>query len=241
MRKITIKNDSGSTQTVLGKVLSDQSTIEIDTYAKLESFRKDSVLMQLVSSQDLIVCNEEGDITSVSDALAWIYQDNPSEVKMAEAVETSGVKDPKGMRARLVGIINKTVTKSTVDKIDWLCPQLQYAGVNKNSYFDGIQYYAKDAEMGDKATFQVVDKDGTGVTLGLYPQAYYDAYKDGDDVLVVEEFGTDWYMIPNNMEDLMLYKARILPGLYIRMIYTSTGTTDDVKLVVNLFRHLDGS
>ena len=116
--------------------------------------------------------------------------------------------------------------------------QLTYGGSNKNSIFNGVQYYAKNAEVGDSITFQVVDKDGTGVTLGLYPQAYYDAYKDGNGVLVIEEFGDSWYVAPNTMEDIILYESTIYPGLYLRSSYTSTGTGSDPEFMLNLYRHL---
>jgi hypothetical protein len=154
--------------------------------------------------------------------------------------EQVAVINPNGKRARLKGIISASATANSTTDHDWLIDQQQYpSGTNVNSVFDGIEYYSKDSSTGDHMSFQVVDKDGTGVTLGLYPQAYYDAYKDGNGVLVVEEFGNNWYVAPNALEDIVLYKAALLPGLYIRVKYHNTHATQNTEFFVNLFRHLD--
>lgn len=200
------------------------------------TWSEDSDLIAAITAGKADVGDASSYFTTTAEKIRHLQGDTPPEVSVSEAIETSGVKDPKGMRARLIGIMNETITAGTTQDIDWLCPQLQYQGVDRKSYFDGIQYYAKDATIGDKADFQVIDKDGVGVLAGWYDQATFDAMGN---LYVVEEFGSDWYMIPDTMEDLMLYKAGIIPGLYIRMKYTSTGTTD-VKIIVNLFRHLDG-
>lgn len=155
-------------------------------------------------------------------------------------IQNSAVVDPQGKRARLKGIIFSTATANSVTDHDWQIPQLQYPpGTNVYSIFDGIEYYAKDATLGDNMDFQVVDKDGSGVTLGLYPQAYYDAYKDANGVLVVEEFGNSWYVAPNKLEDIVLYKAALLPGLYLRVKYDNIHATQDTEFFVNIFRHID--
>lgn len=154
---------------------------------------------------------------------------------------TSGVLEPGSLRARLIGTHNTNATKTSTTTHDWDIPQEYYQGVAKSTYFDGIQYYVKDAEVGDSIIFQIVDKTGAGVSLGLYPQEYYDAYKDGNGHLLVEEFGDSWFVVPNSSETIKLYKARLIPGLAVRVIYTSTGTVNDPKLICNLFRHLDGN
>ncbi len=161
--------------------------------------------------------------------------------KKASSQEISGLKDPKGMRARLVGTHSTTTTKNSMTSIDWTISQLTYAGVNKKSYFDGIEYFAKDAVIGDSMIFQVVDTDGSGVGLGLYPQAYYDAYKDGNGDLLVEQFGDSWYVVPDVDKNIVLYKARLYPGLKLRIKYTSTGTVTDPYIICNIFRHMDGN
>lgn len=137
--------------------------------------------------------------------------------------ETSGVRDPDGLRARLVGTHNVTVTKNTTQDIDWLIPDLTWSGSSKQCYFDGLQYYAENAKLGDRATFQVIDIDGV-----LYPAG-----------TVLEEFSTNWYIMPDYAQKILLYKAKLIKDLYIRIKYTSTSTTTDVNFVCSLFRHLN--
>lgn len=234
---IKIKNDDVSPHTWVGKAFAATEEYTLLT-SEHSTWGADDDLIAAITAGNALVSDGTSYFTSTAAAIAHLQGNTPSDVKLSESANISGVKDPKGMRARLVGIINETVTKNSTEDIDWLCPQLQYNAVNKSSYFDGIQYYAENAEVGDKATFQVIDKDGVGVTFGWYTQAQFDAMGS---LYVVEEFGTNWYMVPNVMEDLMLYKAQIIPGLYLRMKYTSVGTTNDVKLVVNLFRHMDAN
>lgn len=235
-----IKNDSGSDKTWVGQLVENNTYYNIQSTEEV-SWANDSTLLADIGSGDAIVAKDDSgsnDITDVNDAINYLKGLLPSSVELSKPANLSGVKEANGMRARLIGIINQTVTKNTTTNLDWLCPQLQYNSVDKPSYFDGIEYYAKDAEVGDKATFQVVDKDGFGVTAGWYTQAQFDAMGN---LYVVEEFGKDWAMMPNDKHHLSLYKASIIPGLYIRLKYTSTGTTNDIDLVVNLFRHLDGT
>ena len=234
-----IKNNSGADKTWCGQLVTDGSYYQLQS-GEVGTWASNSTLLTDIATGDAIVAKDDSgmlNITDVNDAINYLKDNLPKDVKLFESATMSGVKDPKGMRARLTGIINNTITAGSTTDLDWACPQLQYQGLDKPSYFDGIQYYAKDAEIGDKASFQVVDKDGVGVTLGWYDQATFDAMGN---LYVVEEFGKDWYMMPNEKIDLMLYKAAIIPGLYIRMKYTSTGATN-VKIVINLFRHLDGN
>lgn len=132
----------------------------------------------------------------------------------------SGIKDPLGLRARLVGSHFATITAGQSADIDWQIPQLAWLGQNKHSYFDGIEYCAS-AELGDKITFQVVDVDGISYPAGT----------------VLEEFGTNVYVMPNAINKVVLYKAKLIVGMYLRLKYTSTGSTD-VKIACNIFRHL---
>lgn len=128
------------------------------------------------------------------------------------------------LRARLVGILGVSATKNDTTDHDYKIPQLTYQTVNKASYMDGIQYYAKDAVVGDKITFQVVDVDNI---LGYGANT------------VLDEFGKNWYVMPDKEVTIRLYKASLIKDLYIRLKYTSTGTVLDVDMVCNLFRHMD--
>ena len=134
----------------------------------------------------------------------------------------TGVKEPNYYRARLKGMGNITVPKGTTVDLDYQMEQLSYGNpaVNKISYFDGVQYYAKDAEIGDTVKFQMVDKDGL-----VYPAG-----------TILDEFGTDWNISPDTLEDIRLFKSKVYPGFYLRVKYTSVGTVNDVKFMCNLFR-----
>lgn len=203
---------------------------------KLIRWQTDSVLLADIGSATAIVARDNTgneDISDVNDAIEYLKQLQPRKV------ENVAIADPNGKRARLKGSHYATATANTTTSSDFLIPQLQYLGSNVNSIFNGVQYYAKDATLGDSITFQIVDKDGSGVGLGLYPQAYYDAYKDANGVLLVEEFGDDWYIAPNSCEDIILYRAAMLPGLYMRVIYNNTHATNTVSFIINIFRHIE--
>lgn len=146
------------------------------------------------------------------------------EIPSDKPVRNYALAEGSTMRARVIGIFNETLTKDGVRTIDWKIPQLTYNAVNKDSFMDGIQYYACDAVAGDKMTFQIVDVDNI---LG---------YGAGT---VLDEFGEDWGVMPDTHDTLRLYKAKLIKDLYIRIIYTSTGTASDVKFICNLFRHMD--
>jgi hypothetical protein len=233
-----IKNADIIDNTWVGQLIPAGTYYEIQQHEEFDWANNSSLLADIGSGKAIVAKDSSGtnDIVDINEAINYLKDNLPKDVKISESATISGVKDPAGMRARLVGIINSTITAGQTVDLDWLCPQLSFDGVNKKSYFDGIEYYAKNGNIGDKATFQVVDKDGIGVLVGWYTQAQFDAMGN---LYVVEEFGEDWYMIPDALEHLMLYKAAIVPGLYIRMKYTSTGSTN-VDIVVNLFRHLNG-
>lgn len=214
-------------------------------YHKLKDSQKQvwaglsNLLVDIASGDAIVAKIDDGnnDIVDVNEAINYLKGLLPQDVNIPASVGIRGVKEPKNMRARLAGIISDTVPNGTTKNLDWLMDNVSYNGQNKKCYFDGIQYYSSNANIGDCACFQVVDKDGFGVLAGWYDQATFDAM--GNEY-VVEQFGMDWYMLPNVKEDLMLYKSEIVPGLYIRVRYTSTGT-EDVNVIVNLFRHLDSS
>jgi hypothetical protein len=91
---------------------------------------------------------------------------------------------------------------------------------------NGIEFFTKDSEVGDKMSFRIVDVNNI---LGYGAGA------------VLDEFGKDWFVAPNTLNKIVLYKANLIAGLFIRIVYTSTGTTNDVRLICNLFRHMDTS
>lgn len=139
-------------------------------------------------------------------------------------ITTNPVKEPEGFRARLVGSHFSTITAGNSKDMDWKIPNLQWSGSNKQTYFDGVEYYAKDSELGDVVSFQVVDVDGITYPAGT----------------VLEEFATDLQIIPDTKDVIRLYKAKLIPGMYVRIKYTSTGS-NDVKFICNMLRHLDAN
>lgn len=146
------------------------------------------------------------------------------EIPTTKPVHLFALNEGSTLRARLIGIQSVTATKNSTTDHDWKIPQLSYQAVNKASFMDGVQYYAKDAEVGDNLTFQVIDIDNI---LG---------YGAGT---VLDEFGKDWYVMPDKEVTIRLYKASLIKDLYIRLKYTSIGTVNDVSLICNLFRHMD--
>lgn len=133
-----------------------------------------------------------------------------------------GVRNPNGLRARIIGSHQDTVAKGTTQDLDWKIPQLAYGGSNKQAYFDGVEYYAKNAEVGDSVKFQIVDVDNI---LG------YGAN------FVVEEFA-DVYVMPDAPIHFTLYKAKLVANLYVRIKYNSIGSINNIDFVCNLMRHL---
>lgn len=136
--------------------------------------------------------------------------------------ETKALKDAGSIRARLIGSHCDTITAGETQELNWKIPDVQWLSVSKQTYFDGVSYYAQNAEIGDKITFQVVDVDGI----------YYPAGT------VLEEFATDYNVYPNCIDQIRLYKGKLIKDLYIVIEYISTGSTD-VKFACNMLRHLD--
>ena len=175
-------------------------------------------LVTKVGSGDIIINDGTADL-SAADGIRQVQGSYP------KVVSRYALSEGGALRARLIGIHhNATATKNTTTNLDWKIPNVSYGGSNKQSYMDGIQFKATDAVDGDKMSFQVIDIDNI---LG---------YGAGT---VLDEFGKDWAVMPDKEETMRLYKAKLIPNLYIRLVYVSIGTTNDVKLNVNLFRHMD--
>lgn len=142
--------------------------------------------------------------------------------KKVSIIQPSGVKQPDGQRARLMSIHDETISAGTSKNIDWKIENISWLGNNKKIIFDGVNYYCKNGNIGDSVDFQVIDLDGI-----LYPAG-----------TVLEQFATNYKVFPNIMQEVKLYKASLIAGLYIRVIYTSTGT-ENVHFVCNIHQHID--
>jgi hypothetical protein len=110
-----------------------------------------------------------------------------------------------------------TATKTTSSNID--------LKVTETKFVNGLEMVAKNHVFGDSAHFQVVDVDNIlGAGAGL----------------VLDQFGTNWYLAEDVQRQgpyILPYPAQVLAGLYLRIVYNSVGTTDDVELKVNYFLH----
>ena len=90
-------------------------------------------------------------------------------------------------------------------------------------YFNGLEIVLKNHDWDDYASMQVVDVDGIVAPAGT----------------VLSEFATTWRFddsVQNQGTFTLNYKATILKDLYIRIAYTSAGSTD-VKANYNFFLH----
>jgi hypothetical protein len=146
----------------------------------------------------------------------------PLPENVIQKISVDGVAEPVGKRARLKGVIKGTIPAGTEVDLDYKMEQISYKGTNRASIFDGIEYFAKDATSEDEVTFQVVDKDNL---LGYGANT------------VLEEFANKWFISPDTMNKILLYRSAIAPNFYIRAKYKSYGATD-VLFTMNLFRHL---
>lgn len=110
-----------------------------------------------------------------------------------------------------------------------------------DSMVDGGRIIATNVVAGDKITCQVIDKEYVYAGI-LYPADYNGiawniAQPNG---VVLREFIKDWYLTPgiNLQWDFQVdYPAKILGNMYVRVIYDSIGTENDVKLFVNYKLH----
>jgi hypothetical protein len=124
------------------------------------------------------------------------------------------------LRLRLIKAHKFTITAGQTTSSDWLIPQATYFGNNVESRIDGAQYCCENSILGDYMTFQIVDVDDIlGQGAGT----------------VLDEFA-DVYVLPGN-HHIKEYAAKLIPGLYVRVTYTSTGS-EDVTVVCNLDRHI---
>lgn len=134
---------------------------------------------------------------------------------MATSIRKVGDMDADKVKFRGKGI-SFTATAGTTTSYDYKLIQ--------SRLIDGTSLILKDHANGDSVKFQVVDVDNI---LG---------YGAG---LVLDEFATDWYVASDRQsqgETRLPYSAEVVAGLYIRLVYTSTGATD-VAVKCNLFAH----
>jgi hypothetical protein len=97
--------------------------------------------------------------------------------------------------------------------------------ITDDCLIDGAVLIVLGGVIGDKITAQVIDKDnifgyGANTVLGQYV--------------------TDWYINPQESFQLdfnSTYPAKLFTGLYLRIVYTSIGTENDVDVIINYKLH----
>lgn len=114
----------------------------------------------------------------------------------------------------LAGVATKNTTTNFDFKID-----------KGQCYCSGGEIVVKDAEHGDYIEIQVIDIDnilgyGANTVLQTYLKRWYIDYR-GKNVLEVP------------------YAGRIYENLYLRLMYTSASTTNDVRVAVNYSFHVE--
>jgi len=56
---------------------------------------------------------------------------------------------------------------------------------------------------------------------------------------VLEEFASGWHVAPDILEDVILYRAALVAGMYLRAKYENAHATNDVEFCCNIFRHIE--
>lgn len=101
---------------------------------------------------------------------------------------------------------------------------IDFAVGAEDRYINGLNLMLVNHAEADTLLFQVVDKDNV---LGFGAGA------------VLKQFGTTWnvdHTVCNQGRELFNYVARLYAGLYLRIVYTSTGATD-VTIKCNFILH----
>jgi hypothetical protein len=139
---------------------------------------------------------------------------NPKDKNGRSILTISPFTDASGFRFRGQSF-SDTVLANSTKSIDFKIVQ--------ERYINGGRLLVSNAGENDTITFQVVDKDNI---LGF-----------GSNV-VLDEFISN-YFIPNtdNLEVRLDYPAKIMAGLYTRLIYTNTNTLQDCLVKCNLYLH----
>ena len=128
---------------------------------------------------------------------------------------TRAFANADGMRFRGTGV-SDTAVKTTTTNIDYK--------VVENRFINGLEFILNNQAFGDNCKFQVVDVDGI----------YYPAGT------VLDEFGTDWNLSSDTQRQgpyILPYPALVNANLYLRIVYNSVGTVNDVDVKINYFLH----
>ncbi len=200
------------------KIVQDPFNID-NTYATFKSLiNSKGLFWQYQETSDLYnVFATEGPITYTTTVYkvgdATNLSDFETNYKAGSNKKVGVARDP--LPAATVSFKGKGVyqvcTKNSTTNIDFQMPA--------DRYLNGANWYCKDAELGDYFVFQVVDVDNL---LG---------YGAG---LVLSTWVEKWYVGPNEWIFFQSPTAGLVnAGFYLRGIYTSVGTVNDVKVFIN--------
>lgn len=117
-----------------------------------------------------------------------------------------------------------TVTKGEVKNIDFK--------IVEDRWLNGGEIITEDAVIGDTVKAQVVDIDG------IIPN---DGSRDPfPNYPILKEWVHGWSIDPKKSASIITpYAALVIAGVWLRIIYTSIGTTNDVKVAINYDLHKD--
>jgi hypothetical protein len=100
--------------------------------------------------------------------------------------------------------VSATITAGQVQNLDYL--------LSDDCLITGASIITNNGNYGDYVSFQIVDTTGfTGAAAGT----------------VLNQFATNWHLPPNADDQFdVAYPAKLIAGLTVRVVYTSTGGSD---------------
>ena len=124
-----------------------------------------------------------------------------------------------------------TATKNSTTSHDYV--------LTENRIIETPQVMFKNHVWGDHFRFQIIVDPNNAFTVpeGFGSIPVGTVLPAGT---LLEEFATTWYVNPDLCAQArpdLQYSAEVPAGLAIRIIYTSTGTTNDVECKINFFAH----
>ena len=112
--------------------------------------------------------------------------------------------------------VTGTAVKNTTTNIDYKLPETRK--------ITGLHIMLANHCFDDTMKLQVVDVDGVSFPANT----------------VLDQYGDGWNVDSSRESqgrESMVYAAQVAVGLYLRLVYTSTCATNDVKVKVNYYLH----
>lgn len=218
-----IKNNTNEVKSWAGIDINPNEYFLVPSHLRSE-WANNNALLVAIANGEAIVCkeaNQSGEITNISEAIDFLKGLGPRQVELLEAKDSEGrlitsftpFSNPSGFRFRGASFKDSVPANSTKD-IDYKIIQ--------ERWINGGILIVDNVGPNDTITFQVVDKDnilGYGFNI------------------VLDEFIKDFYIPQDQKLEIELsYPAKIIPGLYLRLKYTSTHN-DGCTVKCNLYLH----